>query len=71
MLQARLHLTCDDCGNPYPACGIFPSPVDGVLYTAGMLRKEAKLSGWSRDGHRRDFCRRCSAKPAKKKGGKR
>lgn len=51
MLRLLMYLTCDGCGNPYPACGICPAPVDGAIYTSQMLRRgertrlEARLPG--------------------------
>ncbi len=70
MLQTRLYLSCDGCGHPFPVFGVFPSPVDGAIYTSRMLRAEAKKEGWKRgslDGSRIDICPRCAKKEAKRK----
>jgi hypothetical protein len=74
MLSTRLNLECDQCGNPFPACGVCPAPVDGAIYTPRMLRDEAREEGWKRPrvlalGVLHDICPRC-AKKAARKGGK-
>jgi hypothetical protein len=73
-LRTTLHLTCDDCGNPYPACGVCPSPVDGAIFSAQELRREAHLQkGWTRPNSgtgRIDLCARCTKK-ARKTGASR
>lgn len=66
-IRTMLNLECDECRNPYPACGVCPSPVDGAIYTPTMLRVEAKAEGWvrRRDVSRMadvDLCPRCEKK---------
>jgi len=77
MLRMMLNLECCDCGNPFPHCGVMPSPVDGAIYTPAMLREEAKAEGWKRVRNDRigsvdDCCPRCASKraAAKKKAGR-
>ena len=63
MLTTHMNLECEDCRNPFPACGNFPAPVDGAIYTPAMLRAEAKEEGWKRPvvlGARIDLCPRCA-----------
>jgi len=69
MITTRLLIECDDCRNPFPAVGICPSPVDGAIYTPGMLRAEARADGWTRrnnPGGPHDLCPRCTKKAKKK-----
>ena len=71
MMRTMLNLECDHCGNPYPACGICPSPVDGAIFSALEVRTEAKKVGWTRqrfDIQQRDLCPRCTQKQKKAAG---
>jgi hypothetical protein len=71
MLRTMLNLECDMCRNPYPACGICPSPVDGAIVTPQGLRNDAKEEGWTRPHLTRglgDLCPRCTKKRAAIKG---
>lgn len=73
MIQTRIYITCDDCGNPFPACGNCPAPIDGAIFTPGMLRADAKEAGWKRSQKLfmagiHDLCPRCARKHAKKGG---
>lgn len=72
-LRTRLYLQCEGCGNPYPACGVCPSPVDGAIFSPTELRADAKANGWTRKrndviGAVIDLCPRCTKKAAKKAG---
>lgn len=58
MLETRLFLTCDDCGNPFPRVGNCPAPVDAAFETPTMLRADARKGGWQRYGGQ-DFCSEC------------
>jgi hypothetical protein len=73
MLQTRIYLTCDGCGNPWPRCGNLPSSVDGAIYTPAQLRAEARdMRCWSTSNRKHphaDYCERCARK-LREKGGK-
>lgn len=72
MLQTHIYITCDECRNPFPSCGICPSPMDGAIYTPAMVRSEAREKGWRQMrqplANPRDICPRCLKKLAKKGG---
>lgn len=70
MIRTLIHLVCDSCGNPFPACGVCPAPQDGAINTAAQLRRDARAVGWARKflGTRiqRDLCPRCAKKAGRK-----
>ena len=71
-VRTRINLECDSCGDAYPSVGLCPAPLDGALFSAADLRREAKEQGWTftslrNSGFlvRRDVCPRCTAKAKK------
>ena len=71
-LRTRINLECDSCADAYPCVGLCPAPLDGALFTASDLRREAKEQGWTAQSQRnsgflvrRDLCARCSKKEEK------
>ncbi len=71
-LCTLLHLKCDHCGDPFPAVGVCPAPMDGAIYSVAELRQDARDQGWTRQHFQRffrDLCPSCGKK-AKKAGHK-
>ncbi len=70
MIGTFIHLECDSCGDPFPSCGVYPSPEDGAIVTAAQLRRNARAAGWVRKfletRMQRDLCPRCAKKAARK-----
>jgi hypothetical protein len=64
-LRTTIYLTCDECKNPFPAVGICPAPMDGAIFDAAQVRRDAKEEGWTRRvicGVAHDFCAACDKK---------
>jgi hypothetical protein len=68
MLETRIFLSCDECGENFPLIEDRLAPLDAAIYTPSMLRIEAHEDGWVRKLRSRspvDICAACA-----KKGGK-